>query len=515
MWLYIVVAVSGAAVLGIEILGTRLLGPFYGVSLFLWSALITVTLLALSIGYLLGGRWADRDPRRTRLALLLVLAGAWFLAVPWLRHPLLVAAEPLGLRTAVLLVALVLFAPPLVLLGMVSPYAVRLRVMGVHEVGRSAGDLYAVSTVAGVISALLTGFWLIPNIGVGKLVLGWGLLLVATGGVVLAFSRRSLKTTAIGSAAILALTGASGIFLAQRDDAVTARDGKLIALRQSPYAEIRVVEAQDSRLLLIDGGIHTIALPGTWESGFRYAVALDLAKDLFPAPGRLLVIGLGGGSIVKSFARSGWRVDAVEIDPAVVALAREHFGLRPEEARIFTMDGRRYIRSGGDPYDLIVLDAFGSSSIPFHLVTREAFGLLARRLSTDGVLALNVETVGWKDPLLSALATTLGTQFRTVLALPLGEPPNVLGNVLLVASQREISYPEERLERPYDHLDDPYRHWVVVQRNHAWDNRYVPDTNPRWLLTDDRNPVDIWAERINREARKQLHEDARLTRAAW
>src|SRR5262245_42111054 len=162
-YLYFVVSIAGAAVLAIEILGTRVLGPFYGVSLFLWSALITATLAALSLGYWLGGRWADAGPRPARLGALLAAAGAWLLLVPWIRQPVLAHLEPLGLRAAVLVAASVLFVPPLALLGMVTPYAVRLATSNLEHLGRTAGNLFAVSTIASVASALATGFFLIPN----------------------------------------------------------------------------------------------------------------------------------------------------------------------------------------------------------------------------------------------------------------------------------------------------------------------------------------------------------------
>src|SRR5689334_7337510 len=113
--LFLVVSLSGASVLVIEILGTRVLGPFYGVSLFLWSALIAVTLAALAAGYWLGGRWADQSPTPGRLALVLGLAGIWVLGVPWLRGPVVHAAMVLGLRAAVLVSAALLFFPPLLL----------------------------------------------------------------------------------------------------------------------------------------------------------------------------------------------------------------------------------------------------------------------------------------------------------------------------------------------------------------------------------------------------------------
>ena len=167
--LFAVVFISGASVLGIEILGTRLLGPFYGVSIFLWSALITVTLVALAIGYWVGGRWADRSPSRMRLALLFALAGAWVFLIPWMRRPLLTLVEPLGLRSAVLTAAFILFALPLSLLGMVTPLAIRLKAASMSEVGRTAGDIFAISTIASVLSALAVGFWLIPVVGVAQL----------------------------------------------------------------------------------------------------------------------------------------------------------------------------------------------------------------------------------------------------------------------------------------------------------------------------------------------------------
>ena len=133
-YLYLSVSLSGASVLAIEILGTRILGPFYGVSLFLWSALITVTLAALSAGYALGGRWADKGATYPRLSSLLAGAGLWLIAVPWMRNPLLHLAEPFGLRFAALVAALALFFVPLMLLGMVSPYAIKLRASSLEDI---------------------------------------------------------------------------------------------------------------------------------------------------------------------------------------------------------------------------------------------------------------------------------------------------------------------------------------------------------------------------------------------
>ena len=191
LWLYAIVSISGASVLAIEILGTRVLGPHYGVSLFLWSALISVTMIALSIGYAAGGRWADKGATPVRLCLLLGAAGLWTIPVPWLKQLILTILEPVGLRIAMLLAALILFFPPLFLLGMVSPYAVKIRTSNLGEVGRSAGNLYAISTFASVISALITGFFLIPQIGVTRLLLMIGFFLIMTAVIGIIYQKKT------------------------------------------------------------------------------------------------------------------------------------------------------------------------------------------------------------------------------------------------------------------------------------------------------------------------------------
>ncbi len=496
--LMLVVAVSGACVLAIEILGTRILGPFYGVSLFLWSALISVTLAALSAGYVLGGRYADRGPSATRLSTIVAAAGLWMLLVPWMRAPLLGLADGWGLRTAVLVVSFVLFFPPLTLLGMVSPYAIRLRAQRVEEVGRTAGSVFAVSTLASVVAAIATGFWLIPNMGVMRLTLAIGvaLLLAAIVARVSAPSRR-----VPGIAALLAalLAGSSAAAWSPDEPSSETR-----FLGQSAYAEIEVVDHKDARHFLIDGGVHTAVFIDGLKPIQEYVVVSELAGECFDRPGDLLLIGLGGGAAARTYARAGWRVDAVEIDPLVTRVAREYFGLQESDAQVVHMDGRRFLGEPGKNYDIILLDAFGSSSIPFHLTTTEVFALMKSRLRPGGVVVVNTECVGWHHPLIRALASTLRESFAEVLALPIAEPPNTLGNLVLVASDRVLEISDEQLGNPLDVLSDRYEHWRVLERNHAWDNRFEPE--PGLVITDDLNPVDLWSEEINRVARRELRE---------
>lgn len=495
--LYPMVFISGASVLAVEILGTRVLGPFYGVSLFLWSALITVTLIALSVGYMLGGRWADRGTRFSRLCYLMIGAGIWLLLIPWLKHPLLDLGETFGLRFAVLIAAFVLFAPPLTLLGMISPYAIRLRAERLEEVGRTAGDLYAISTIGSVIAALLTGFVLIPSIGVARLILLIGLLLLFSGAVGLLTQRGAAGKTML----MLALALLAGTLAVWRQVGVNSDpDSGLLTVRQSAYAEIRVLDRDGYRYLFLDGGTHTIADTRTWGSLFPYVALVNLTRDFFPAPGEMLLVGLGGGTLMKNFARNGWAVEAVEIDPVVTEVARTYFGLTPQEGPVYHTDGRQFLNSREKRYDLIVMDAFGSSSIPFHLVTQEAFELLAARLKPNGVLAMNIETNGWHSLLVRSLGATLGSVFSEVLALPGYARDESRGNLVLLAAQHPLM-PVEKENVPLDYFGQE-GYW----REFAWENRFAPETGNAPVLSDDLNPVELWAERINLRARKELHQ---------
>jgi spermidine synthase len=330
---------------------------------------------------------------------------------------------------------------------------------------------------------------------VSRLVFIIGILLLGTAGAVTLFtgSRRARFV----APPLVAVAIALWVWTAPGKSA--APGVGVVAVEQSRHGEIRVVDIADTRHMVIDGGTHTIVDRVTGESYFAYVNVLDLARGFFPQPGEMLLLGLGGGSVAKHYAAAGWKVDAVEIDPVVTKFAHSHFGLSTEAASVVEMDARQFLITYATSYDLIVMDAFGSSAIPFHLVTSEAFALIRSRLRPGGVLAMNTESVGWDDVLIRSLWATAKTQFAHVVALPIAEPPNQLGNVVILAGDRPLELPVEP-PVPTDRFSPEY------DRTHAWDNRFQPDRGGAPVLTDDLNPVDIWAERINLAARKQLRE---------
>ena len=190
-WLYGTVFFTGAAVMVIELLGTRLIAPFYGASLYVWTSLISVTLIALALGYYLGGIWADRT--RFGLSLIIALSGLLTLIIPGLVGPVLLATDPLGLRLGSFISTLILFSPSLIMLGMVGPFAVKLATSTLSDVGTSTGSIYAVSTVGSVVGTLFLGFYLFPIIGSREIFVGVGIALLLLSLVVILIERRHLK----------------------------------------------------------------------------------------------------------------------------------------------------------------------------------------------------------------------------------------------------------------------------------------------------------------------------------
>jgi spermidine synthase len=438
--------VSGAAVLALEILGTRLLSPYFGSNLYVWSALISVTLLALALGYWLGGRLADA--RASPALLDLVLAGAALLmaAIPPLISFSARALLRLPFEAGILLSAVVYFGPSLFLLGVVGPLAVRLAVPDFGHVGRSVGSVWACSAAGSIVGALATGFLLLPKWPVRRICCATAMLLLA-----LAIVRRLARHGSRRSAASagLAALGLGWIPLGMAPSfPLPAENGfRVIAERPSFSGTIRVVESERLRYLLIDGSVQTMQTKGGYPI-FPYAWTLGLLPYLRPDGKDLLMIGLGGGETVKLFSRYGIRTTAVEVDPAVAETARVHFGLPEQGFRLVVDDGRRYLRRHEQVYDFVVLDAYAGSCPPAHLFSIEAFAEMKGRLRPGGLLAVNVVVQGHRDPLAADVAATLSGLFAHRLAFPTEKDPQRLGNVVLLASDAPLALPEQWIPPP-------------------------------------------------------------------
>jgi spermidine synthase len=406
---------AGTGSLAVEICASRLLAPFFGSSTIVWANLIGLVLLALSLGYWLGGRLADRRPSPRLLGLIVVAAALLVAVLPFVTRPILdVAAEGLdevsaGAVIGSFFATLLLFAPPVLLLGMVAPFGIRLAIDDVGSAGAVAGRLYALSTAGSLLGTFLSALVLIPLIGTQRTLLATAAVLALSASVLL--GRRWLLL-ALAVAALVALP--PGV--------VKAADGVLYE-HESPYQFIQVRERDGARRLYLNEGIavHSLWRPNTVLTGGVWDAFLAVPLLLDAPPSSLAVLGNAGGTVARAFGIH-WpdvAVDGVEIDPAVTEAGRRYLGLG-DNPRLTThdADARPFLRRTDRRYDLVYVDAYHQPYVPFYLATREFFRLAHARLRPGGLIALNVATVPGDRRLERELAGTLATVFEEVRVWP-------------------------------------------------------------------------------------------------
>lgn len=486
---------TGGAIMIVEVLGAKLLAPYFGTSTFVWTAQITMALLALSLGYALGGWLADRVPRLSWIYTGILLAGLWLAASAWFVEPLSFACLRWNLAVGSLVTSLSLFLVPLATLAMVGPFFVKVLTRDLRVVGVNVGRLTALSTLGSVLGTLLVGYVLIPNLpNTLTLVLLAASLAIASVLFFAVWERRRLLG-AVGGA--LLVVGAGLVALASPP----LRFGgafRELARRNSPFGVMQVVEDASGRyrLYLNDLLVQNTYDPaaGRSESLFTYMLH-GLTRSYHPQASKILCIGLGVGIVPRQFATEGATVDVVEINPAVVPLAREYFDFDPAAVNLTFGDGRAVVGTTTNRYDAVVLDAFLGESPPSHLMTREAFAAIWRCLRPGGVLVMNAfgEFAPERDFLLGSLRKTLGAVFRSVRIHASGN-----GNVFFVASDRQPLQPV----RPMDFTQLPPRLRGQARSAFAGAPPLRPEAGR--VLTDDFNPVEFYDARNREELRRQL-----------
>jgi spermidine synthase len=465
----VAVFLAGAALLGLEIAASRVLAPYFGNSLYVWGALIGIVLAGLSTGYWVGGIVADRWPTPRLLVAMLAAASLLVLAIPfvdgWVLDRL-VSWDP-GPRLNPLLATVFLFGAQSVILGTASPIAVRLLGRSVERLGRTAGRLFAVSTAGSIAGTFATSFWLIPELGTDQVLASAAVALMLAAAAVALVERLALTglvTLALAGASVgavvsLAPEGGGTVAASQlrnwspvyRLQAAENRQGSIEESQQgytilhtedSQYHRIAVVEDDRSRYLRFDSSFQSgMFKDDPFATRFDYSDYLQLPFAYRPDTKRVLYIGLGGGSATKRAWRDfpSAQLDAVELDPAVVDVAYEYFAL-PRDPRIDVTveDGRRFLAQNEGPWDAIVVDAFYSDSIPFHLATREFLELARSRLTPGGVVATNIigAVRGAQSRLFRSMLRTYRSVFPTVAVHPVGEEAaDLIRNIILVASE--------------------------------------------------------------------------------
>jgi spermidine synthase len=446
----LLVFVVGTGSLGAEIAAVRLLAPYFGASTIVWANTIGIVLVALSVGYWLGGRLADRHPNMRALCLTALLAAVLLAAVPFAADPLLdVAVDALdeisaGAFLGSLVAVLVLVAVPVLLLGTVSPWAIRLGVQSVEEAGTVAGRLYALSTAGSLVGTLVSALVLIPLVGTRRTFLIFALAIA----VVAVLGLRPVRRYAVAPAVIAALIALPvGTLKAKTDE-----DARVIHEAETEYQYARVLQYDDgSRTLELNEGQaqHSIcqaecdagaAGPKNPASVLTGDVWDGHLVDHFAArgepPRRVAILGNAAGTTSRAYEEffPRTRVDGVEIDSELSEIGRRWFAMDNPRLHLYHEDARPFLRRIDARYDVISVDAYRQPYIPFYLTTVEFFETARDRLAPGGVLIVNVGHPKGQDDLEKVLSATIGEVFPHVMRDPIEST-----NTLLVASAAPLS----------------------------------------------------------------------------
>lgn len=474
------------ASLGVELAASRLLAPFFGSSLLVWANLIGLILIYLTAGYYIGGRWADRDPRGRTLYQIVAFAGFGVGVLPFVTAPLLDLARPAlekfdaGLGFESFASTVLLFAAPVTLLGCVTPFALRIQANQVASLGKTAGGLYALSTLGSILGVYVTVFALIPSLGTRLTFISFSLSLIVLS-LLGIWREAGLKRAAAYSGMALAIIALQVLF----GSGIIKPTPGLLFETESEYNFIQVIEDNGSRLLTVNEGQayqsayhpNTILLGGYWD---LVLVAPFLTSD--QPPNSLLIIGLAAGTIAKQYAALYPQVmmDGVELDPAILKAGRDYFEMDEPNLNAVVDDGRSFLHRTTATYDVIALDAYRQPYIPFHLATVEFFQELLPHLSSRGVIAVNAARTATDDRLVNALAATMRQVYPSVILI---DHPNG-ANTVILASRKVVGVEEYR--RRLAALSDPtLRYAADIAQAHL-----RPAPAGGIIFTDDRAPVE-------------------------
>jgi spermidine synthase len=513
---YVVAFITGAIVMSFEMLGSRYLGPFFGSGIFTWASLISTVLAALCVGYFLGGAIADRHPSVLVLAGIVAVGSVYLVVLPTFAQPVLqfFVASIDDIKLGSLLSALAIMFFPVALLGTYSPFAIRLLLPSRANSGLVSGTVYGVSTAGSILGTLGTTFYLIPLIGSRAITFTLGISGLVASVLLLAGSRAGGRTRLGALVALVATSllsmpasplSAEELFDPQiRADLLKHKDG-LIAHTETAYNDIFVSKVKtllkmsfqwkgwyfyESAVNLVDGD----------DLPMLYARVVGLAAVYPQDIKRVLVLGLGGGAVPLYPARSlpDATVDSVEVDPGVIEDAKKYFGLRETERfHLIESDGRIYLNRHSEKYDIIVLDAFSGSYIPFHMMTKEFYQLVRDHLAPHGVVAINILP---SVKLYDSNVRTLKLVFDNLDFFDSGDPTVDETNVIVFGRSDAASEDQQRQQAAA--AQQRYKFHFDLSQLIAARRIPAPKAANGEVFTDDFAPVNVY-DALGRRYRRQ------------
>jgi predicted membrane-bound spermidine synthase len=433
VWYQVLIFVTGAATLALEVLASRIMTPYFGVSLYIWAGILSITLTFLALGYSFGG-WLTRklDRGGTEFAFLAAppLSALSIVAACLLFPPVFPALAEFSLIVGSFAAGTLLLALPLVVLSALNPLLVALMRPSVEGGDGGAGRVFFISTVGSVAGVLVTAFLFIPTLENYRALLLIGCLLCA-GSLALAFSpgellprhrRRIVAGSVLVAGLSLALLfGQNAYFDFLDRNADRGYDLKVKAVYKSVYGNVKVIglrshdpQAVPSNIYMLDGRIENQVTPdGIALTEYTYVLE-KLATAYSPPRPDVLVLGLAAGVVPRAFKRDGARVAVVDINPDSLIAATEYFNFDASGIELNWEDARTFARRCRARFDTVVVDLFQGGTIPDHLLTAEFFGDLARCVRPRGLIVMNVVVDRDNDHAHRRLLATVNAAFSHV-----------------------------------------------------------------------------------------------------
>ncbi|HEX8228467.1 MAG TPA: fused MFS/spermidine synthase [Chloroflexia bacterium] len=496
--LMFVVFIGGASVMTVEMSASRLLAPYFGTSLFIWANLIGLVMVYLALGYWLGGKLADRYPRASLLYTITAVAALAVAFIPMLSRPILswslsgFSQVSLGIFYSSLVGVILLFSVPLLLLGFVSPFAIRLRSVGQASAGGTAGQVSALSTLGSILGTLFPTFFLIPYIGTTATLYSASVVLMVFS-IIGLLSTSNTRQAMISAVMLLVVLGLAAF--APRGLVKPPERGELVYEKESAYNYIQVVrEGKRLGLMLNEGrAIHSIYNPdelltgGPWD---YWAIAPYFSQGFEQDDYKsMAMIGSAAGtaSHIITEAYGPIPMDGVEIDPEIVEVGRRYFALDTlPNVTTHVEDGRTYLQTGGrdKKWTVIGIDAYRQPYIPFHLTTVEFFQEVKDHLTPDGAVMINAGRTLHDTRLVDALANTMLQVYPNVYVIDVP----TMANSMIIGTASPSRY--ENFAENASRVDQPVLKQIFDVSQQKGNIREVEPDAAKLVFTDDKAPIE-------------------------
>jgi spermidine synthase len=507
--LAVLVFIAGIASMSLEFAASRILIPVFGSSIYTWGSLIGVILTGLSLGYHIGGKLADKNPSFRKLCLVIFSAGLYMIFIPFIAPTLTRSFFQFvsDSQYASLFAVFTLLIVPTFLLGIVSPYAIKLATRRLTELGNVSGNLYSLSTIGSIVGTFLTVFILIPTFEINYIIFGLGVTLMFFSS--LFGLARFPKILVVFVVVVLLLPFSSYISLSSAGT-VIVHTGTLVYEKETLYSHLDVIDSGNIRTLYLDGNIHSQMYKDRPEELVNtYTKYFHLGFLFNPNAKDVLFVGGGGFSGPKNFLSmySDVSIDVVEIDPDVINTAHNYFNLPANNGSrlmVYNDDARNFLSKTEKQYDLIILDAFSENYVPFHLMTLEYFQLLDEKLTSDGIIISNNigSMTGDRSDIIRAVYKTISQVFPSVYVFPIEKNPGNLQNIMLATMKTPTDYSKDELSQlASNNSINNHISTTVLDDLDYLEHLYEAElqTSDVPLLTDQFAPVEILINPVTNE----------------